>query len=179
MAYSHVIRGRAWVITAPDGGLFANIDTDMIFHNSYLAITDINEMGQYIFDNLEGWENFAEKAQPGDIVIAGPNFGCGSSRQQAVDGFRALGIQAIVADSFGAIYFRNAVNIGFPLVRCQGKLKVDSVKNMSEIEINFESGNITDPADGTTLVEALPMSPVQKSIMEAGSLYAYGRTALG
>ena len=73
------VSGRAWVI-AKD-----NIDTDMIFHNRYLHITDLEEMGQYAFDNLEGYKDFAKKAKPGDIVIVGKNFGCGSSRQQAVD----------------------------------------------------------------------------------------------
>jgi len=136
MAYNNIIRGRAWIITDSGGNLFPNIDTDMIFHNSYLTITDINEMGKYTFDNLEGWKDFAQKAQPGDIVITGPNFGCGSSRQQAVDGFRALGIQAIIAESFGAIYFRNAVNTGFALVRCPG-IKNAGIKHL---EVNSGGG---------------------------------------
>ena len=69
-----VIEGRIWLIRKD------NIDTDMIFHNRYLAITDIKEMGQYTFDNLKGFEDFPKKAKPGDIVIAGKNFGCGSSQ---------------------------------------------------------------------------------------------------
>ena len=85
------IEGSAWVIIKD------NIDTDMIFHNRYLSITDINEMGQYTFDNLEGYKNFAKNAKPGDIVIAGKNFGCGSSRQQAVDCFKSLEISVIIA----------------------------------------------------------------------------------
>ncbi len=91
----------------------------MIFHNRYLAITDIREMGQYTFDNLKGYEDFAKKAHPGDIVFAGKNFGSGSSRQQAVDCFISLGIQAIVAESFGAIYERNAINAAFPVITCK------------------------------------------------------------
>ncbi len=73
-----VVEGRVWYIKED------NIDTDMIYHNRYLAITDINEMGQYAFDNLEGYENFAKEAQPGDIVLVQKNFGSGSSRQQAI-----------------------------------------------------------------------------------------------
>jgi 3-isopropylmalate/(R)-2-methylmalate dehydratase large subunit len=69
-------------------------------------------MGQYTFDNLAGWEDFATKVQPGDIVVTGRNFGCGSSRQQAVDCFLALGVSAVVAESFGAIYERNAITRG-------------------------------------------------------------------
>ena len=110
---SSVIEGRIWLIPKD------NIDTDMIFHNRYLAITDIKEMGQYTFDNLKGFEDFSKKAQPGDIIITGKNFGCGSSRQQAVDCFASLGIQAIIAESFGAIYERNAINAAFPIITCK------------------------------------------------------------
>ncbi|MEA3503896.1 MAG: aconitase/3-isopropylmalate dehydratase large subunit family protein, partial [Bacteroidota bacterium] len=106
-----VVEGRVWYIPID------NVDTDMIFHNRYLAITDLDEMGQYTFDNLEGYEDFAKKAEPGDIVIIKKNFGSGSSRQQAVDCFKSLGVQAIVAESYGAIYERNAINAAFPIVR--------------------------------------------------------------
>jgi homoaconitate hydratase family protein len=105
-----VISGRVWVIKKDD------IDTDMIFHNRYLQITDPKEMGQYIFDNLAGYEDFVKRVKPGDIVITGKNFGAGSSRQQAVDGFATLGVQAILAESFGAIYERNAINAAFPIL---------------------------------------------------------------
>ncbi|MCP4613042.1 MAG: 3-isopropylmalate dehydratase [Planctomycetes bacterium] len=178
MEYKDKIKGRVWVMTDPEGNLFPNIDTDMIFHNSYLAITDINEMGQYIFDNLEGWEDFAKKAQPGDIVIAGSNFGCGSSRQQAVDGFVSLGIQALITESFGAIYFRNAVNMGFPLIRCSD-LDKDKIRHMSEIEIDLNSGEIKNADTGDVVAEATPLSVVQKDILKSGSLFKYGKTALG
>ncbi|MFC2121457.1 aconitase/3-isopropylmalate dehydratase large subunit family protein, partial [Bacteroidota bacterium] len=103
-----VVEGKVWYIKED------NIDTDMIFHNRYLAITDINEMGQYTFDNLKGYENFAKKAEQGDIVLTNKNFGSGSSRQQAVDCFKSLGIQCVIAESFGAIYERNAINAAFP-----------------------------------------------------------------
>ena len=73
-------------------------------------ITDINEMGQYTFDNLDGDKDFAKKAKPGDIIITAKTFGAGSSRQQAVDCFKSLGISAIIAESFGSIYERNAIN---------------------------------------------------------------------
>jgi 3-isopropylmalate/(R)-2-methylmalate dehydratase large subunit len=105
-----ILEGRVWLIPVD------NIDTDMIFHNRHLAITDLSEMGRYTFGNLKGWENFASQVQPGDIIITGRNFGAGSSRQQAVDCFKALHVQAIVARSFGAIYERNAINAGFPVL---------------------------------------------------------------
>src|SRR5512136_33979 len=126
------ITGRLWVLTTPAGELYDDIDTDMIFHNRYLAITDVAQRGQYALDNLKGWQDFAKKAQPGDIVMAGVNFGAGSSRQQAVDCFRALGIGAILAESFGAIYKRNAINSGFPIV---------SFANLSGLYAHFANGD--------------------------------------
>ena len=104
------VEGRIWIVPKDD------IDTDMIFHNRYLTITDIKEMGQYTFDNLKGFENFAKQAKPGDIVITHKNFGAGSSRQQAVDCFLSLGISCILAESYGAIYERNAINAALPIL---------------------------------------------------------------
>jgi 3-isopropylmalate/(R)-2-methylmalate dehydratase large subunit len=131
------VRGRAWVIPVD------NIDTDMIFHNRYLTITDMALMGQYTFDNLAGWEDFARKGRPGDIVVTGKNFGCGSSRQQAVDCFSSLGIAAVVADSFGAIYERNAVNAGLAILAASGRRGRD--RHGEEVEVDFRTG---DPAGG-------------------------------
>ncbi|MBU0617287.1 MAG: 3-isopropylmalate dehydratase large subunit [Planctomycetes bacterium] len=124
------IKGRVWRI-AQD-----NIDTDMIYHNRYLTITDPAEMGQYTFDNLEGWEDFAKKVKPGDIVVTGKNFGCGSSRQQAVDCFKTLGVAAIVAESFGAIYERNAINAGLAIMSAPA---IASVQDGDEVEVDFET----------------------------------------
>jgi 3-isopropylmalate dehydratase small subunit len=151
-----VIEGRIWLISKD------NIDTDMIFHNRYLSITDIREMGQYTFDNLPGLENFAEKAFPGDIVIAGKNFGSGSSRQQAVDCFVSMGIQAIVAESFGSIYERNAINAGFPVITCRS-INDLKISNGERIRINFLTGQITNLVRGIEIL-ALPFSEVQHEI---------------
>jgi 3-isopropylmalate/(R)-2-methylmalate dehydratase large subunit len=112
----------------------------MIFHNRYLSITDMGKMGKYTFDNLEGFTGFASEAQPGDIVVAGSNFGCGSSRQQAVDCFRSLGINAIIARSFGSIYERNAINAAFPVISV--KSSYDGILNNGDIiRINLETGH--------------------------------------
>ena len=92
------IKGKVWFIPMD------NIDTDMIFHNRYLSITNVAEMGQYTFDNLKGFEKFATRVSVGDVVVSGKNFGSGSSRQQAVDCFISLGIQSILAESFCAKY---------------------------------------------------------------------------
>ncbi len=105
-----LLEGKVWIVDQD------NIDTDMIYHNQHLSIVQLEQMGQYAFGNLKGWEDYATKSEPGDIIITGSNFGAGSSRQQAVDCFRALKNKAILAKSFGAIYERNAINAGFPVL---------------------------------------------------------------
>ena len=159
----HEIEGRVWIIDRD------NIDTDMIYHNKYLSVTDINEMGQYTFDNLEGYEDFAQKAQPGDIVVARKNFGSGSSRQQAVDCFRSLGIQAILAESFGAIYERNAINAAFPILKYDTLEELD-VKTGDTIRVNFSTGEITNIKNSKT-IRVEPFSEVQMQIYQNDGLF--------
>lgn len=157
-----IIEGRIWLIPRD------NIDTDMIFHNRYLAITDIKEMGQYTFDNLKGFEDFSKKAKPGDIIISGKNFGCGSSRQQAVDCFSALGIQAILAESFGAIYERNAINAAFPILVCKELTQLD-LKNGDSIKVNLKTGRIEN-LKNKKIFKAEPFSDVQLEVYQKGGL---------
>lgn len=158
-----VLQGRAWLIMED------NIDTDMIFHNRYLSITDMKEMGPYTFDNLEGYEDFAKKAQPGDLVITGKNFGAGSSRQQAVDCFKALGVQAIIAESFGAIYERNAINAAFPILR-YNQLSELPIKHLDEVKVDLEKGTLTHVASGKS-INLEPFSEVQMEIYQRGGLF--------
>ena len=168
------IKGRVWVLTTPSGELYDDIDTDMIFHNRYLHITDVEEMGQYALDNLEGWEDFTQKAQPNDILLAGVNFGAGSSRQQAVDCFRALGIGAIVAESYGAIYKRNAINSGFPIVVLPDLSELyEQFQNGDQLEVDLASGEML--LNGEQSFQAEPFSRVQMDIFQAGDLFAYGK----
>lgn len=157
-----VLEGRVWLV------MMDNIDTDMIFHNRYLTITDIDQMGQYAFDNLEGWEDFAKKAKPGDIVVTAKNFGAGSSRQQAVDCFKALGVQAIVAQSFGAIYERNAINAGFPVLTYED-LSPLNLEQGNVIRIDLVKGTMENTANGKTMT-LNPFSPVQMDIYQRGDL---------
>ena len=154
------IKGRVWMIDRD------NIDTDMIFHNKHLAVTEIDEMGKYCFGNLEGWTDFAGKARPGDIVVTGGNFGCGSSRQHAVDCFKSLGVTAIVARSFGAIYERNAINAGLPIL--EGDLGKLSLKGGETISIDLMKGEVSREDGGTVKVK--PFSEVQIDIYKRGGL---------
>lgn len=156
--------GKVWLIRKDD------IDTDMIFHNRYLTITDIAEMGQYTFDNLEGHEDFARKAQPGDIVMTGKNFGAGSSRQQAVDCFKSLGISCILAESYGAIYERNAINAAFPILTYKDEL-IDEldISNGDKLKVDFISGKVTNLTKNKTGYME-PFSDVQAEIYKRGGL---------
>jgi len=156
--------GRVWLI------LKDNIDTDMIFHNRYLTITDLREMGQYTFDNLEGYEDFAKKAQPGDIMMTSKNFGAGSSRQQAVDCFKSLGIPVIIAESFGAIYERNAINAAMPiLIYNKGMIDELDLLNGDTITVNLETGAIHNQRSCKS-GKLQPFSPVQMDIYKRGGL---------
>ncbi len=160
-----IVRGRVWVVDKD------NIDTDMIFHNRHLAVTEIAKMGRHTFGNLAGWEDFAAKAAPGDIVVAGSNFGAGSSRQQAVDCFKSLGIAAIVARSFGAIYERNAVNAALPVLT--GDLVAVGLRSGEEVSVDFTDGTVTRHATGD-VIRIAPFSETQMAIYRKGGLLAGG-----
>ena len=157
------VEGRVWYIKED------NIDTDMIFHNRYLAITDLDEMGQYIFDNLEGYEDFAKKVDKNDIVIVLKNFGSGSSRQQAVDGFKALGVSVIIAESYGAIYERNAINAAMPIMTYEN-LDNLNISDGDILNVNFETGEIENKTKGIK-GSINPFSEVQLEIYQNGGLF--------
>jgi len=157
------IRGRTWYIPMD------NIDTDMIFHNRYLSITELSEMGPYTFDNLEGYSDFAARVKPGDIVVTGKNFGSGSSRQQAVDCFVALGVQCIVADSFGAIYERNAINAAFPIFTAKN-IEELKLEDGDELQVDFSKGQIKNLSKETS-IKSEPFSDVQMEIYQNNGLF--------
>lgn len=163
----YLLKGKVWVIRQ------SNVDTDMIFHNRYLHITDRKEMGMFIFRGLPGWENFHQKVTIGDILIVGHNFGCGSSRQQAVDGIKSLGIAAVVGESFGAIYKRNAINAGLPLLECPGILE-SPIQTGDVVEIDLENGVVAN-TNKEWKVQCLKggMSEVHKTLYQAGGLMEF------
>ncbi len=159
-----VVQGRVWIINQDD------IDTDMIFHNRYLTITKIEEMGQYAFDNLKGYEHFAQEAQEGDIILSGKNFGAGSSRQQAVDCFTALGVSCLLAESFGAIYERNAINAAMPILTyTPEQIASLELEDKNIISVNFLTGEITNVTKNKTS-KINPFFDVQNEIYQKGGL---------
>ncbi|RQV99838.1 3-isopropylmalate dehydratase [bacterium] len=166
------VTGKLWLITDENGKLISNIDTDMIFHNAHLAITKIEEMGKHAFGNLKGWEDFPAKCGKGDIVMVGKNFGSGSSRQQAVDCFASLGVSAIIAESYGSIYKRNAINSGMAIIEAPDLVNACPFQNGDTINVDFTTGKI---ASGSTKFDAKPMTEIQLNIYKAGSLFAYGK----
>ena len=171
------VRGRPRVLVDSDGRLYDDIDTDQIYHNRHLHVTEVGEMGQHALGNLIGWEGFPSTVCQSDIVVAGRNFGSGSSRQHAVDCFIALGVAAIVAESFGAIYKRNAINSGFAIVEVQGLRDVTAVLTECEwMEIDLGSSVIQTSLALDLRVRPVPQ--VQKDIYLAGDLFAYGRSLM-
>ncbi len=167
-----VLEGPVWPIVGALGTFLNDVDTDQIYHNAHLAVADVDEMGQYAFGNLAGWEDFPKKAKPGDILAVGANFGAGSSRQHAVDCFRALGVAGVVGLSFGAIYKRNATNAGWPLMECPRLAELELAPG-DVLRMNLETGKVANVTKGKA-VPARPFSRVQKDIYSAGGLLAYG-----
>jgi 3-isopropylmalate/(R)-2-methylmalate dehydratase small subunit len=171
------VQGRILALTGADNRLIDDIDTDQIFHNRHLAMTDPAATGTFAFGNLPGWEDFSARVGPGDILLAGANFGCGSSRQQAVDCFLSLEVGALMARSFAPIYYRNAINAALPVIVCSGLaslLESGLIGNGDFLVIDFSSGEIRDQHTGAVLVRAEPVPQIQLDIHQAGGLMNYG-----
>lgn len=159
-----LFEGRAWVVEVD------NVDTDMIYHNRHLAETDPARMGQYAFGNLPGWQDFPKNAQAGDILFVGGNFGCGSSRQQAVTCFSTLGVKVLVGRSFGAIYERNAINEALPVLRVEWRPDNQPlVKSGDLVRVDLATGLIENLTTHQTL-QARPFPEVALSIYRRGGL---------
>ena len=153
-----VIRGKAWKFGD-------DVDTDVIIQGKYLVINEPEELAKHVFENIK--PEFAKAVKKGDFVVAGENFGCGSSRQQAVDCFKALGIGAIIAESFGAIYERNAINSALPILVAE-KIAT-KINDGDTLIVDFITGEIIDKTQGKTY-RAKPFSKVQLEIYRRGGL---------
>ena len=121
-----------------------DLDTDQIIASQYLLLPNLEEMKEHTFESLD--PDFPKKVKPGDFVVGGENFGCGSSREQAPGVLKALGVQAVVAKSFARIFYRNAINIGLPVIVC--KDLPDDVKTGDTMELSMSDG--TAHANGKT-----------------------------
>ncbi len=156
--------GRVWMIRKD------NIDTDAILPDDYTAAKNTDEYWQHIFASLEGYEDFARKIQPGDMLMTGKNFGTGSEKQQAVECFKAIGISCILAESFGPTYERTAINAAFPIFRYREEL-IDEldIDNGDRLKVDFLSGKVNNITKNKTgYIE--PFSEVQANIYKRGGL---------
>jgi 3-isopropylmalate/(R)-2-methylmalate dehydratase small subunit len=142
-----------------------NVDTDVILPGKYLVLTDPKELAQHAMGGLD--LAFPEKAKKGIIVIGGKNFGCGSSREQAPLALKYAGVQCVVAESFARIFFRNAINIGLPIIECKG-ISV-AADNGDELAVDFESGKVQNVSQGKTL-QAAKLPPFILEILSDGGL---------
>jgi 3-isopropylmalate/(R)-2-methylmalate dehydratase small subunit len=147
-----------------------NINTDVIIPARYLTSTDPTKLAEHAMEGVD--PDFASKAKGGKILVAGRNFGCGSSREHAPLALKASGIRAVVADSFARIFFRNAINIGLVVVECKGVSR--SVEEGDILEVDLELGMVVNSSKGTSLPSTQYPEAVLK-ITEKGGLMEYLR----
>ena len=142
-----------------------DIDTDIIMPTEYLALPSVEDMKPYAFSPLR--PELAGMLEPGDCIVAGKNFGCGSSREQAPEVIKALGIRCIVAKSFARIFYRNSINIGLPVIVCWDLY--DYVKDGDEMELDLDAGTVTS---GGSTYECTKLPPYMQKILDQGGLIA-------
>jgi 3-isopropylmalate/(R)-2-methylmalate dehydratase small subunit len=142
-----------------------NIDTDVILPGKYLILVDPNELAKHALEGLD--PAFPAKTKNGVILVGGKNFGCGSSREQAPLALKYSGVKCVIAESFARIFFRNAINIGLPVIECKGISS--AVKTGDELAVDFEAGKIENLTNGKKFqVEKLP--PFILEILSDGGL---------
>ena len=123
-----------------------NIDTDVIIPARYLNSSDPAELATHCMEDID--KEFIKKVQKGDIIVAEKNFGCGSSREHAPIAIKAAGVSCVIAETFARIFYRNAINIGLPIIECPKAAA--EIEDGDEVDVNFDTGVITDLTKGTT-----------------------------
>lgn len=154
-----VIEGKVWKFGD-------DVDTDVIIPAKYLRSVDQSVWPKHVLEGID--PSFSSKVRKGDIIVAGKNFGCGSSREQAALAIKNSGVAAVVAESFARIFFRNAINNGLPLVECKGASR--AVKEGEIIEIDLERGEVKTRS---ATLKALPLPPFLQEILRSGGLVEY------
>ena len=144
-----------------------DIDTDVIIAARYLNTSDPKELAKHCMQDLD--PTFVERVKPGDIMVAGVNFGCGSSREHAPICIKAAGIDCVIAKSFARIFYRNAINTGLAILECPEA--VDGISEGDTVSVDADAGIITDETTGKSW-QAQPFPPFIKEIIEAGGLVA-------
>jgi 3-isopropylmalate/(R)-2-methylmalate dehydratase small subunit len=151
----------------------ANVDTDAIIPARYLNVSEPAELAQHCMEDID--QEFLNRMGPGDMIVAGDNFGCGSSREHAPVALKAAGVSCVIARSFARIFFRNAINIGLPLLECAEA--VDNSEAGDSIEVDLESGRIKNDTKNMSF-QAKPYPEFMMGIVNAGGLVEYTRNKL-
>ncbi|GAG66022.1 unnamed protein product [marine sediment metagenome] len=151
----------------------ANVNTDVIIPARYLNISDPAELAKHCMEDIDA--EFVSKRQPGDIIMATTNFGCGSSREHAPLAIKAAGVSCVIAKSFARIFFRNAINIGLPLLECSEA--VDNTKAGDILEVDLSTGKIKNVSSGR-MFTAKPYPEFMAGLISAGGLIEYTKQRL-
>lgn len=160
------LSGSAWVYGD-------NVDTDVIIPARYLTTSDPEKLAPHCMDDLDA--SFAGSVKPGDVIVAGGNFGCGSSREHAPIAIKASGVSCVVAGSFARIFFRNAINIGLPILECPEA--VSRTSKGDAIEIDLATGRIENRTNGE-IFSARPIPAFLQNLFDVGGLVPYVRARL-
>jgi 3-isopropylmalate/(R)-2-methylmalate dehydratase small subunit len=152
------IRGKVFVFGA-------NIDTDQIYPGRYLELTDPADVGKHAMEGAD--PSFVRDFKTGDIIVASTNFGCGSSREHAAVTLKAVEVGVILAESFGRIFYRNAVNLGIPVLVCPGIRKI--VNNGEILKVDLRTGQVVNETTGN-MAKAQPLSEYVMRILESGGI---------
>lgn len=145
-----------------------NIDTDVIIPARYLNSADPEFLASKCMTDID--QDFVNRVKPGDIMVAGKNFGCGSSREHAPIAIKASGISCVIAETFARIFFRNSINIGLPIIECPEASREIAAGDV--VDIDFETGTITDETTGKTY-HGTSFPPFMEKIIESGGLINY------
>jgi len=151
----------------------ANVDTDAIIPARYLNVSDAAELAQHCMEDID--RDFVKRAKPGDIIMATTNFGCGSSREHAPLAIKAFGISCVIAGSFARIFFRNAINIGLPLLECAAA--VEKTGSGDVLEVDLSAGKIRNVTRNLTFT-AKPYPDFMSELISAGGLIEHTRKRL-
>ena len=147
-----------------------NVDTDVIIPARYLNTPDAQELAKHCMEDIDA--GFAARVRPGGIMVAGRNFGCGSSREHAPLAIKACGVACVIAATFARIFYRNALNIGLPILECPEAAA--AIKAGDTVSVDFDTGVITDETTGQTF-RGEPFPPFMQELIAAGGLAAYRR----
>lgn len=142
-----------------------NVDTDVIIPARYLNAPSPAELAKHCMEDIDS--SFVQRVQPGDIMVGGWNFGCGSSREHAPLALKACGVKCVIAPSFARIFYRNAINIGFPILECAQASR--EIRAGDQVSVDFATGRITDETTGKTY-QAAPFPEFVGNIIESGGL---------